>query len=128
MLHKINSRIEMLRTEAELFGLIVNISDSVNTAIAVLDLILVDKTKGFLFSDSCNNKEILCLREDNVVSYAADIVIHLTLQEIETIRNMLLNVFNVEGFAGYHVDLEVNFSNKALDLSIVMQDKVFYNV
>lgn len=47
MVHTPESKIEILDNGTELLGIIVNISDNVNMAIAYFDLLLTDKANGF---------------------------------------------------------------------------------
>lgn len=91
-------------------GIIIDLTKSIEKAIVLFDILLTEKVKSICFVDTNTKNHIEIFKGDCSVKLGSKVIITLSQNDIEIIRNMMLDVFMGLGFPGYHYDIETGDS------------------
>lgn len=89
-------------------GIVIDLTKSVEKAIVLFDILLEEKVKSIYFIDTNTRNHIEINKGDSDVRLDSKVIITLSQNDIEIIRNMMLDVSIGLGFAGYHYDIEAS--------------------
>ena len=89
-------------------GIVIDLTKSVEKAIVLFDILLAEKVKSIYFIDTNTRNHIEIYKGDSDVKLDSKVIITLSQNDIEIIRNMMLDVSIGLGFSGYHYDIEAS--------------------
>lgn len=100
--------IEFIMDSNVCIGINIDVSRNIERGIVLFDVLLEDKAKSIYLCDSNKGSRVLIQKGNNNVLFDSKIVITLSDNNIEIIKNMLLDVAVGMGFLGYHYDIDMS--------------------
>lgn len=101
-------------------GVIVNLSENIDKAIVMFDLLYWDKVTSIYFDDPIKKLRVSVRKGKSCIRFDSKIAITLPERDIDLIIDMMLNVTLGLGFPGYHYDVETT-DNASTELCFIFQ-------
>ena len=113
-------RIERLTIDDRLAAVLIDLSDKPERMTALLDALEAGRVKAFGLTDRAAGDAITLALSDRTAYEADPQTLRLSPDDMDMLKDMLIDVVIGNGFPGYHLDLEAASGKGTVDVTFIM--------